>query len=85
MDKWNFCGRKVPRTEILFFSQVVILYIIIISCLINLSFGIGNQSLFICLLSSSVGYILPNPSTSKEKKKDREINQLEDFVDKGKQ
>ena len=85
-DSWRFCGKRVPRGEILFFSQIIILYIIIISCLINLSFNIGNQSLFICLLSSSVGYILPNPSTSKQKGKNREIKSLEDFVDhKGKE
>ena len=70
---WSLCGNNVMRTQIVFISQVIIIYIIIISCLVNLSIGNRNESLFICLLSSSIGYLLPNPSYS-DKKPDKKIN-----------
>ena len=61
---WTICGRDVPRGEVVFFSQTIVLYIVIIACLVNLSLGNGDQSLFICLISSCLGYILPNPTLS---------------------
>lgn len=62
LQQWILCGKQVPRGEVVFFSQIIIIYIVILSSLINLSFGIGNQSFFICLISSCLGYLLPAPN-----------------------
>ena len=59
---WSICGEVVPRDEVVFFTQTIILYVVIVVCLVNLSIGSENQSVFIGLLSSSLGYMLPNPS-----------------------
>lgn len=58
---WRFLGKNVPRSEITFLSQVIILYIVIITCIVNLSIGAGNNELWVSLLSYSLGCILPSP------------------------
>ena len=49
-----------------FLSQTIILYIVIITSLINLSLQNGDQNLWISFLSASIGYLLPNPSIKKQ-------------------
>ena len=54
-DSWRFCGHKVRQTQVMYFSQIFILYLIIITCIINLSIGNGDSNLWTALLSSSIG------------------------------
>ena len=63
--KWDFCGRDIPRSEIVFFVQVIIVYIVVLVSIVNLSIGRQGDKLWIALLSSSIGYLLPNPSLKK--------------------
>lgn len=58
---WSVFGRRLPDKEVVFFTQVILLYIIIITCIVNLSLGSGDSNLWTCLLSSCLGYLLPNP------------------------
>lgn len=58
---WNILGKKLPQTEVVFFSQVILLYIVILTCIVNLSLNVENSNLWICLMSSCLGYLLPNP------------------------
>ena len=54
----------VPRSEVLFFVQVSIIVLMIILCFsmyFLLSESCEEKSIWIALLSSLVGYILPNP------------------------
>ena len=67
-SNWNFFGRAVPKNEIVFATQTLMLYIVIIVCLIDLTRGREDSNLWTALLSSSLGYMLPNPSLKKEKK-----------------
>ena len=62
---WNVFGNKIPKEEFVFFAQVVLIYIVCITCIINLSIGNGNSNLWTSLLSGSLGYILPSPKLSK--------------------
>lgn len=59
---WWICGEAVPRDEVVFFTQTIILYVVILMCLINLSIGTEFHTVFVGLLSSSLGYMLPNPT-----------------------
>ena len=60
---WTLLGRKVPRSEIVFLCQVVILYSVILTSIYNLTKGpTEKQNLWISLLCSSLGYLLPNPT-----------------------
>ena len=65
-QKWStVCGR-LPKEEVIYFSQIVAIYIIIVACVVNLSLGGGNASLWSSLLSGSVGYLLPSPKIRKK-------------------
>ena len=60
--EWRIFGKRLPKSEAVFFSQTILIYIVVLICIINLSLGNGNSNLWTALLSSSLGYILPNPS-----------------------
>ena len=64
-SNWNVFGNKIPKEEFLFFAQVVLIYIVCITCIINLSIGNGNSNLWTSLLSGSLGYISPSPKLRK--------------------
>lgn len=59
---WRFFGRRVPRSEIVFVCQMVIIYVVVGVSLFNLTQGHGTDNLWVALLSSCLGYVLPNPS-----------------------
>ena len=60
---WKFCNNSVPRSEVVFFSQIIIIaFIIVFSCInIFLSVNCEETTIWVAILSSAVGYILPNP------------------------
>ena len=58
-------GKKIRKPEIVFIFQVIILYIVIITCIINLSLKNGTSELWVSLLSYSLGCILPSPKIKK--------------------
>lgn len=60
--KWHFFGKVLPRSEIVFFVQVILVYIVVIVSIVNLTIGRSDDKLWIALLSSSIGYLLPNPT-----------------------
>lgn len=64
---WTCCNNDVPSNEMVFISQVVIVYLVIISCIVNLSLQIEPRDLWVALLSSCLGYILPSPSLTRVK------------------
>jgi|SaaInl33SG_5_DNA_1037386.scaffolds.fasta_scaffold01477_4 hypothetical protein len=62
-EKW--LGMKYPRQEVVFFAQIVMVYTVVIASIVNLSLGHDNTNLWMILLSSCLGYLLPNPSIKK--------------------
>lgn len=66
-EVWNIFGYSVPKQEVVFFSQIIALYIVIFVCLINLCLGKERNDIWISLLSASIGYLLPNPSLKQRK------------------
>ena len=59
---WNMFGKRVPRNEIVFFCQIFLIYCVTAVSLVNLSRGHGQDNLWVALLGSCLGYVLPNPS-----------------------
>ena len=53
----------LSKSDLLFIAQVVLVYIVVIASIVNLSINTEEQSsrLWIILLSSGIGYLLPNP------------------------
>ena len=59
---WHLFGTACPKEEIVFLCQVVVLYTVILISIYNLTTGHGDSTLWTALLSSSLGYLLPNPT-----------------------
>ena len=66
VKNWTLFGNKVPKPEIIFFAQVIIIYIVVITSLINISIGNGDTTIWLSLMCSCLGYMLPNPSLPTE-------------------
>jgi len=64
-SKWHFCGHVFPRSEIVFFIQVLMVFIVAIVSIVNITMQHPDSQLWIALLSSSVGYLLPSPKMHK--------------------
>ena len=62
MDGWHIFGRECPKEEIVFLCQVIILYTVIVVSVYNLTVGHVDSTFWTALLSSSLGYLLPNQS-----------------------
>jgi len=65
---WNIFGTKFPKSQFIFFAQTILIYIVVSVSLYNLTnvnADKNNEKLWIAMLSSSVGYLLPNPTFSK--------------------
>ena len=65
-EKWTTVFGKFPKEEVTYFTQVTAIYIIIITCLVNLSLGNGIDTVWASLLSGSIGYLLPAPNIRKK-------------------
>ena len=63
---WNVFGKPLPQSEIVFFAQIILIYAVVGVSLFNLSRGHGDSQLWTALLSSCLGYLLPNPSMNKK-------------------
>lgn len=59
---WHVFGKRVPRSEIVYFCQMLLIYVVVGVSLFNLSRGHGTDNLWVALLGSCLGYVLPNPS-----------------------
>lgn len=64
---WCLLGRSVPRSEIVFFCQIILLYTVVITSIYNLTVTKEPSTLWTSLLSSSLGYLLPNPTIDKRR------------------
>ena len=57
----RFVGTRVPRDEVVFLCQMLVIFTVVATSVHNLSTTTEQSELWIALLSSSLGYILPNP------------------------
>ena len=57
---FNECSTPTSN-EIMYLSQIVMIFIVMITSLYNLTNSVGDSSLWTALLTSCLGYILPNP------------------------
>ena len=61
-DGWHMFGRECPKDEIVSLCQVIIVYTVILVSIYTLTAGHGDSTLWTALVSSSLDYLLPNPS-----------------------
>ena len=61
--QWRVGKRYIPKSEIVFFSQTIIIFTVIVACIFNLSRSDRkDENIWTTLLGSCLGYMLPNPS-----------------------
>ena len=66
--QWTVGAKKIPKSEIVFFSQTIIIFTVIIACIYNLSRSDRkDENIWTTLLASCLGYMLPNPSIKLKK------------------
>ena len=58
---WSWCGARVPKNQVTYMTQVVLVYCIIAVALSQLILQSSDRELWLVLLSTSVGYVLPSP------------------------
>ena len=59
-DSWDMFGKKLPKSEIVFLAQILVIYTVVIACIVNISLG-SDSDLWIVLMSTCLGAILPHP------------------------
>jgi len=66
-------------SALVYLSQIVIIYIVIIGCLVSLALKTGPQDVYISLMSTALGLVLPNPQMKawKPKPKPQQLQQQE--------
>ena len=67
--RWNVFRSDVPKEEIVFFTQVILIYVIAITSIVNLTMEAKHETLWTSLLSASLGYMLPALQLNNLKKK----------------
>jgi hypothetical protein len=60
---WKFCDKSVSRSLLVFMTQVIVAtFMIVFSCFnLYVSSRCEETTIWIAILSSAVGYFLPNP------------------------
>ncbi len=54
--------KNVCKADLILFTvQVALIFVVVCTSLINLTLGYGNQNLWTIVLTSSLGYVMPNP------------------------
>ena len=71
---WRICNKEIPKSEIIYFTQVLLIYIVVLACVINLSFRDCDQPLWSSLLSGSLGYLLPAPAIKRKSIRNQDID-----------
>lgn len=70
MESISNIFRPVAKADIVVFTaQVVLLFIVVITSLVNLTLNKGNTNLWTMVLTSCLGYMLPNPRLKMQKEK----------------
>ena len=58
---------KATQKQIIYYCQVIAIYIIVVACIVNLSLGGGQDTVWASMLRASIGYLLPAPKFKKNK------------------
>ena len=67
-------GEKVAKNKVTFTAQLIAIFIVIVLSGVNLTLGggsSGDSSLWVALLSSALGYVLPSPVLKYHKRGNR--------------
>ena len=66
---YNYCGNRFPKNQFTYISQIIVIYATIATSIVHLSIQSQDRELWLILLSSSLGYILPSSGLKFTKQK----------------
>ncbi len=60
---FTFCGKKVQRSQTLFFTQILLVLLLVCLSIVKLWLveSCPESTFWVAILSSTVAYVLPNP------------------------
>lgn len=61
VSDWSWCGARVPKNQVTYMTQVFLVYGVIAVSLSQLILQSSERELWLILLSTSIGYVLPSP------------------------
>ena len=70
---WKIFGYDVPRSEVVFICQMLIISGVIISCIVNLSMNNGNSEMWVSFFGYAFGAMLPPPKLRKPLGKNKSV------------
>ena len=56
-----------PKSTIIFFTQIITALLVVVAAIINLSLETKDKEMWISLLCTCIGYVLPSPTLKKVK------------------
>jgi hypothetical protein len=57
-ERWDVMGSKLPKSEIVYFCQMIVVYVIIVRSIVNLSLQNGRNELWITRATLSIHDVL---------------------------
>ena len=66
--RWVIGGHNVPKEEIVFFSQITIITLVVLCGLINLCLNNGTESYWAAMVATGLGSLLPAPKIKRREK-----------------
>ena len=74
-------GNRVCKADLILFTvQVALIFVVVCVSLFNLTKGSGNQNLWTVVLTSSLGYVMPNPKIKINDINEKTIKDLQEVV-----
>jgi hypothetical protein len=64
-DKWRLCCSSVYKAEVVFMTQILFLFTILIFSIVQITMRAENLEIYFSLISSIIGILIPQPKMSK--------------------
>ena len=65
-NRWIIAGEKIPKEEIVFFSQLGIIALVVLVGLVNLCLNNGTESYWAAMVATGLGSLLPSPKIKRK-------------------
>lgn len=64
-DKWTLCCSSVYKAEVVFITQILFLFTILIFSIVQIALKASNLEIYFSLISSIIGILIPQPKMEK--------------------
>jgi hypothetical protein len=64
-NKWQLCCSSVYKSEIVFLTQIIFLFTILVFSIVQIALKATNLEIYFSLISSIIGILIPQPKMEK--------------------